>query len=120
MKKLLLLILALLALLTSAHAQTRVAFATLIVTNTSTTVPVQLVTTNLNIRSCTIYGLRSARVVNTGDIYLGTNPTNDYQFLKITTAAELVISMPPDRTFNLSSLYLDVVTANDGVVIIYQ
>ncbi len=88
-------------------------------TNTSTSVPVALSSTNLWVTEVTILAKRNARTDNTGDIYLGEIDTNDEQPFKMTPGAEASFQIPSAEAINLKNWYLDVTTVNDGVVILY-
>jgi len=49
-------------------------------TNADTGVPVRISSTNLYFKTATIYGKKSARVNNTGNVWIGMASTNDTQF----------------------------------------
>jgi hypothetical protein len=89
-------------------------------TNSDAAVPTALSTTNLWVTRVTIMGKKSARTDNTGDVYIGTTSTNDEQTYKIVSGTVHVLEQPDGDLFNLATIYLDVTTANDGVVMFYQ
>ena len=90
-------------------------------TNASATVPVRLAAVRgANFfKSATFYGKLHARTNNTGTVYLGTNSTNDTQAISIAAGEYVVITAPENSYFDLYDFYLDVATANDGVVVVY-
>jgi hypothetical protein len=111
-----------LALLTSvsALAQQPLVPGQLVVTNTSTTVPVALSSSVIKARSITIYAKQHYRVENAGTVYIGFQSTNQNQFYQLTPGSHLVLEAPIGYVYNLSTIYLDPDTANDGVVVNYQ
>jgi len=74
----------------------------------------------LQYRVAHILGNKAARTANTGTVYLGPESTNDTQGLPITTGATKVLEAAPGCRLDLSDLWLDVVTAADGVVILWH
>lgn len=124
MKKLAFISLIVAVSVTGVFAQAPAAILQLTVTNTSTTVPIQLVTTNLLFTSVTIRGLRSAQLTNTSAVNIGFGVSTDTkQALTIDPGSFLTISSGPVRggsLYNMSNIWLDVSTANDGVVIFYE
>jgi hypothetical protein len=111
-----------LALLTSvsAFAQSPLVPGQLVVTNTSTTVPVVLSSSPVKAKSITIYAKQHYRVANAGDVYIGFQSTNQNQFYQLTPGSQLVMEAPAGFAYNLSTIYLDPESANDGVVVVYQ
>ena len=124
MKKLAFISLIVAVSVTGVFAQAPAAILQLTVTNTSTTVPIQLVTTNLLFTSVTIRGLRSAQLTNTSAVNIGFGVSTDTkQALTIDPGSFLTISSGPVRggsLYNMSNIWLDVSTTNDGVVIFYE
>jgi hypothetical protein len=124
MKKLVLSIFIVAVSVVASFAQAPAAILQLTVTNTSTTAPIQLVTTNLLFTSVTIRGLRSAQLTNTSAVNIGFGVSADTkQALTIDPGSFLTISSGPVRggsLYNMSNIWLDVSTANDGVVIFYE
>lgn len=90
-------------------------------TNSSTTVPTRLVSVRGQsfFKTATFYGKLHARTNNTGTVYLGTNSTNDTQAISIAAGDYVVITAPENSYFDLYDFYLDVATANDGVVVVF-
>ncbi len=124
MKKLVLSIFIVAVSVAGAFAQSPAAIGQFVITNTSTTVPIQLVTSNLQFTSATFKGLKFYQQTNTTAVNLGFgNSTNGYQGLTIDPGSFLTISCGPARggsVYNMSNIWLDVSTANDGVVIYYE
>jgi hypothetical protein len=90
-------------------------------TNSSTSTPVRVGTTRgTYFKSATFYGKSAVRTSNTGTVYLGTNSTNDTQSIEVTAGGWVVISASPGSYLDLYDIYLDVGTANDGVVVVYE
>lgn len=91
-------------------------------TNSDTAVPVRLTTVRGQsfFKSATFYGRRDARTDNTGTVYLGTSSTNSTQAISIAAGDYVVINAPTGSYFDLYDFYMDVATANDGVVVIYS
>lgn len=89
-------------------------------TNASATVPVQLSSSSLKFRSATIYGLRDYQTTNTSTVYIGTSSTNGQQFIIVPVTNAVVIQPPAGFYYDFTNLWLDVVTANDGVVVTYD
>jgi len=105
-------------------AQQPTAIAQIWVTNTSTTVPIQLVTTNLQFTSATIRGMRFNQITNTGPVHIGFGKSvNGEQGLTIDAGSWITISggtAHGGALYNMSNIWMDVSTANDGVVIFYE
>lgn len=111
----------LLAFTICAKAQSPMAYGQFITTNTSTTVPVQLVTTNLYVKSVTLIGKSFYQTTNTTAVHIGFgNSTNTRQGITIDPGSYATITAPFQSIHNLSNIWLDVSTANDGVIVIYE
>jgi len=67
-----------------------------------------------------IFGKKAARTDNAGVVYLGTTSANDTQGIAIGVGSLLSIEAPPKQKYDLGTFYLDVVTAGDGVVVVYS
>lgn len=90
-------------------------------TNSDTGVPVRVAAARGNyFRSATFYGKLHARTNNTSSVYLGVNSTNNTQAIEVPAGGSVVISAPPNTYLDLYDLYLDVGTAGDGVVVIWD
>jgi hypothetical protein len=103
-----------------AFAQQPIQPGQLVVTNTSTTVPVALSSTSIKAKSITLYAKQHYRVANAGDVYVGFQTTNQNQFFALTPGSQLVLEAPQGYSYNLSTIYIDPDNANDGVIVIYQ
>lgn len=68
----------------------------------------------------TFYGKLHARTNNTGSVYIGVNSTNNTQTIEVVSGGMVTIEAPAGSFYDLYDLYLDVATANDGVVVIYS
>lgn len=71
-------------------------------------------------RVARVIGNKAARTANTGTVYLGPESTNDTQGIPITTGATVVLEAAAGARLDLSDLWLDVVTAADGVLILWH
>lgn len=91
----------------------------LIVTNTSTTTPVVLAVKGTFCQSATLVGNFQPQINNTGNVFVGTNPTNGMQPIQISPGATLVLKAPPGEWIDLHDWSLGVKTANDGLTILY-
>jgi hypothetical protein len=127
MKKLLVLIALATLVLFKAQSQTRSAWRTLYMTNTSTTIPSNFVSglviggaTNIYASRVTIIGKASPRANNAGTVYIGTSSGDDSQPYPVTAGGEVVLRAPDTAPFNLRDWYVDVLNAGDGVTIIFQ
>ena len=89
-------------------------------TNADTGVPVRISSTNLYFKTATIYGKKSARVNNTGNVWIGMASTNDTQFVLITPGSSVTITDAQEFVHDFKDIYLDVATADDGVMILYS
>lgn len=122
MKKLFLLLLLAVVVASGAFADGLTALRQLIKTNSDTATPTRLVATRGSalFKTATFYGRLDARTSNTGTVYLGTVSTNNTQPIEVTAGAAVVITAPANSYLDLYDFYLDVATANDGVVVVYQ
>lgn len=90
------------------------------VVNSSTTTPIRFTNTTFQVREATILGRKSARVVNAGDVYIGTLSTDDSQGFVVRPDGEVILRAEGGGGVDLREWYLDVTVANDGLVIIYR
>jgi hypothetical protein len=88
-------------------------------TNASTSSPVRLAAQGTFATKVTIIGNKSARVANTGTVYIGPTSTDDAQAIAVTTGQTVTITPAQGEFIDLYEWYLDPATANDGVVVIY-
>lgn len=104
-----------------ASAQTPVGIGQMVVTNTSTTVPVPLSSNTLLFTTATIRGIRFHQITNTSAVNIGfNNSTNGWQGATIDPGGSIYFPARPSTVYNLANIWLDVTTANDGVVIYYE
>lgn len=90
-------------------------------TNSSTTVPTRLSSVRgAYATSITIIGNKASRTANTGTVYIGPTSTDNDQPIAIASGSLVTLTFTPDQYIDLYDWYLDVATANDGVVIIYS
>ncbi len=124
MKKLVLSIFIVAVSVAGAFAQSPAAIGQFVITNTSTTVPIQLVTTNLQFTSMTLIGCNFHQITNTSTVFIGFgNSSNQRQGLPIGPGLSLLIAGGVARggsLYNASNIWLDVSTANDGVIVYYE
>lgn len=121
MKRILLSALLLISTVTCfASDEDRHSASQVITTNSSTSVPTALSTTDIWFTRATVLGLKAARTANSGDVYIGPTSSNDAQPFKVLSSGEVVIQAQVGTKLNLKEWYLDVTIANDGVVIIWQ
>lgn len=104
----------------SSYAAGQVSSRQFTKTNSDAATPTRLSATRGTFATkVTIIGKKSARVANTGTIYLGPTSANDAQALEVTTGGVVTITPATGEFIDLYEWYLDVATANDGVVVIY-
>lgn len=90
------------------------------VVNTSTTVPKQLTNATVYCTSFTIEGKAAAQgAANAGTLYLGMSATDGVNSYPILSGGIYMWNDPKGRQFDLSTLYIDVTSANDGVTVTY-
>ena len=120
MKKLVsfILIVAVIATVGTASAQSIAKSAVFSVTNTSATVCAQITNSTFVVSSAMIIGKRDLTTTNTTAVRIGwaTNAT----YFVINPGQAYVIEFADKRKFRLSDLYFNAETANDGVVVSYE
>lgn len=105
-------------LLCPAQPRNQVDSIQLVVVNASTSVPVRLSSNHVAFASMTVIGNKSARVANTGTVYIGPAAGNDEQPMAITSGATITLVAPAGETIDLYNWWLDPATADDGVVLL--
>ena len=120
--KRLLLALCLLVPIAIAIAQSTFTFSEWVVVNSSTATPVQLTNSNLKVRSLTLIGKKTDQTTNTTAVHITFGDSaNGNQGLTIDPGMGITIrSIDTGRAFFPSNIWLDVTTANDGLVIFYE
>lgn len=103
-------------------AQPVFTFGQFVVLNSSTATPVQLTNGNMLVRSVTILGKKGYQTTNTTSINIGFGTNADGQMgLTIDPGQGITIkAIRQDGRFALSNIWLDVTTANDGAVILWE
>ena len=121
MKRLIyILIPALLVAMCAIAEETRIGAGQIIVTSANAATPAQWTNASTFVRKVTILAKKTARTANTGDIYIGPTSGNDTQAFRLSSDGQAVIEATPGTLINLADWYLDVTTANDGIVLIYH
>ena len=92
----------------------------LLKTNSDAATPARIGAQGTYATSITILGNKDWRTANTGTVYIGPTSTNNVQPIAITPGAVVTLAFGPDQFIDLYDWYVDVVTANDGVVVIYS
>lgn len=96
----------------------------ILVTNPSTTVPLQLSSVVKNFRHATVIACKSLAGPsvgpNTGMVKIGLSANASEQPLEMNPGDERNITTAAMQMLDLSQYYLSVATANDGVVILFQ
>jgi hypothetical protein len=91
-----------------------------IITNASTSVPVELVDSAGNpfaARTFIFVGMNAAHTTNTSRVIIQRNPTNDVGGIPINPGEKVGIPVYTDRA-RVVRWWLDVESANDGVIVI--
>ena len=89
-------------------------------TNASTSVPVQLKSSFTPVRSCTVIGNKAMQTVNVGTVYLGWSSVDGQQPIAVASGEQKLLQSDNGEAFDLAAIYLDVATANDGIILIYS
>lgn len=105
---------------TAAVAQTPIAVGQFVVVNTDSTTPAILTNGTARAINITLIGRKANRTDNTGTVWVGFLATNDTQPIKVTSGAIIGITVPAGKAIMLASLYLDVETNGDGVMVLYE
>jgi len=92
----------------------------LLKTNSDTATPARLAVAGTYATSVTFIGNKDWRTANTGTVYIGPTSTNNVQPLALTPGQVMTLSFASDQYIDLYDWFVDVGTANDGVVIIYS
>lgn len=116
------LLLTLLACAGIALADGLTALQQLTKTNSDPSTPVRLTSVRGQslFKTATFYGRLHPRTNNTSSVYLGPVSTNSTQPIEVPAGGSVVITAPKDSYLDLYDFYLDVSTANDGVVVVFQ
>jgi hypothetical protein len=93
---------------------------TIIKTVAASGTPEAVSATQVLVRSALFIGRNAARTNNTGNVYIGWQSADDTQLLEVTPGAEVRVTAPDGEAFDLGATYVDVITNDDGVVVIYS
>lgn len=104
----------------AVFADALITIAELQKTNSSATAPVQVSSSTVQFKRATFYGKKAARTDNTGNVWIGFSSTNDTQMALITSGGSVVIEAPDGYFYDMTNIWLDVATTNDGVMVIYS
>jgi hypothetical protein len=109
-------------LLGAAPLHAQIAGTSFSVVNASTTVPVALTNnTTITANSITVIGKASAQgSANVGSVYIGFHSADGANCYEITSGSYHVFTAPRGNSYRLSTFYIDVVNANDGVTVMFQ
>ena len=89
--------------------------------NTSTTVPKQLTNVTMRVSSVTLIGKSSNQgAANAGSVFVGFSSTDGANVYEIASGTVHVFTPAPGRYLDLSTIYVDVANANDGLAIIWE
>jgi hypothetical protein len=113
-------ILSLLLISLPAVAQQRVGSGQMTIISAASGTPTAWTNAPTFVHKVTILGKKSARAANTGTVYIGPTSGNDTQPFEITTGAEVVLEAADGTLLNLADWYVDVVTNDDGVILIFH
>lgn len=92
----------------------------LVKTVASAGTPEQIAATAIWFKRATLTGNKAARTPNVGTVYYGSSATNDTQTGEILPGDVVQIIAPEGERRNLADYWIDVVTADDGVVVAYS
>jgi hypothetical protein len=84
-------------------------------------VPERLTSTNLWVSSATFVGINSLRVDNTQTAYFGFSSVDDANLFPIEAgiAGAITITAPPNKSFNLFDIYIDVGANDEEILVTY-
>ena len=88
-----------------------------VVTNASTTVPKVISATDVWFTQAIIEGKRAQGTANTGIVYIGASSVDGENPHEVLPGTPFFFSAPAGGCLNLGALYMDVATANDGLMI---
>jgi hypothetical protein len=89
----------------------------LVVTCSDPSVPRQLSNSEIKGKTLVFIGNKSARVPNTGTVWIQTSPDNDAPGIKLLSGQTISLTSGSSG-LDLRSFYIDVESANDGVTIL--
>lgn len=118
--KLIVLSVAFLLLACAVISQTPVAIGQFVVVNANADPPIALTNTAIKATRLTLLGLKGNRSTNTSMVYVGYISNNNSQIIGILPGEPVSLLCEPGKAFVLSSIWLDVETAGDGVAVTYE
>ena len=104
-------------------AQTPIKFTHFVKTNSDTATPVAFTNTVIKVTVLTLIGRKADRTDNTGTVWVGMSSDDGKQIIKVPAGETVSVNIPTSpssRSIDLSQMYLDVETANDGVLVVYE
>jgi len=101
-------------------AQTVRAIGQFVVVNAAADPPVVLTNTVIKAKRVTFIGLKGNRSTNTSMVYVGWLSNNNSQIIGILPGEQVSPLVPEGEFFDLSKIWLDVTTADDGVAVLYE
>lgn len=104
----------------SGLAQKPIAIGQFVTLNSATGTPVALTNAYILATKITFIGNKDNRTANTGTVWIGSLSADNTQPIPIASGTSVSVSIPQGSALNLSQLYLDVATANDGVLVVYE
>lgn len=82
--------------------------------------PEALAAVETPVHSVLIQARRAARVANTGSVWIGFGSANDAQQWELTPGQTLTLTAPDKKKIDLATIFVDAVTATDGVTWLAQ
>lgn len=108
-------------LVSTGHSDLRAALSTIIKTVSSTGTPEVLGTDSTLFHSITFQGMKAARTLNAGNVYIQPASGNDTAGYRLEPGASITFQAgQEDNHFAADQFYIDVETAGDGVVAIHS
>lgn len=86
-------------------------FKTVAATNT----PEKVAASSTKVASVVFQGYKAQGTLNTGNVYVGNSASDAVEPIAIVPGGSLTIDAPPGKYLDLSTFYVDVATAADGV-----
>lgn len=85
-----------------------------------TTVPEAVAVNGTFFKTALFIGNKAARTANTGKVWIGVTAGDGTQPIGLDAGAQRTIEAPEGQKYDLNDFYVDVETANDGVLVIYS
>lgn len=100
---------------TAGSASTKCTFVRGYKVPAATATPEAIAAAGTYVTTVTIWGIKAARTNNTGSVWVDSLSTNDLQAIEVPSGTPVVFTAPPGKVIDLGELYVDSVTAADGV-----